>query len=172
MIGYTTETSQSQTVESEKKYTESDLQSLTNNQIKQIASDLGYSLTATNKAGLISEFLLWQGQVIILEERLLQDLKVDFEDDCPEDPVILLSIQRAIRSFKKKRNYPKSFSEEKILNDMEHCYDCIYDLALYKLNKHGNEFENSHSESGSSQHWDSETDIYLNHGVFPYPTMF
>lgn len=61
MIGYTTETSQSQTVEFEKKYTESDLQSLTNNQIKQIASDLGYSLTATNKAGLISEFLLWQG---------------------------------------------------------------------------------------------------------------
>lgn len=61
MIGYTTETSQSQTVEFEKKYTESDLQSLTNNQIKQIARDLGYSLTATNKAGLISEFLLWQG---------------------------------------------------------------------------------------------------------------
>lgn len=61
MIGYTTKTSQSQTVESEKKYTERDLQSLTNNQIKQVASDRGYSLTATNKAGLISEFLLWQG---------------------------------------------------------------------------------------------------------------
>lgn len=61
MIGYTTKASQSQTVESEKKYTESDLQSLTNNQIKQVASDRGYSLTATNKAGLISEFLLWQG---------------------------------------------------------------------------------------------------------------
>lgn len=61
MMGYTTETSQSQNVESDKKYTESDLQSLTNNQIKQIASDRGYSLSATNKAGLISEFLMWQG---------------------------------------------------------------------------------------------------------------
>lgn len=60
-MGYTTEASRSQNVGSEKKYTESDLQSLTNNQIKQIASDLGYSLTATNKAGLILEFLLWQG---------------------------------------------------------------------------------------------------------------
>lgn len=30
---------------------------MTNAQIKQLASDLGYSLKATNKAGLISEFL-------------------------------------------------------------------------------------------------------------------
>lgn len=103
---------------------------------------------------------------------MLQDLKVDFEDDCPEDAVLLLAIQRAIRSFKKKRNYPKSFSEEKILNDMEYCYDCIYDLALYKLNKRGNDFEQSHSENGVSQSWSSESEIYLNHGVFPHPTMF
>lgn len=61
MMGYTAKASRSQNVESDKKYTEIDLQSLTNNQIKQIASDRGYSLTATNKAGLISEFLLWQG---------------------------------------------------------------------------------------------------------------
>ena len=54
---------------------------------------------------------------------------------------------------RKKETILKVFLKEKILNDMEHCYDCIYDLALYKLNKHGNEFENSHSESGSSQHW-------------------
>lgn len=171
-MGYTTKASQSQNVESDKKYMESELSEMTNNQIRQLASDRGYSLTATNKAGLISEFLLWQGQVVILEERLLQDLKVDFEDDCPEDAVLLLAIQRAIRSFKKKRNYPKSFSEEKILNDMEYCYDCIYDLALYKLNKRGNDFEQSHSENGASQSWSSESEIYLNHGVFPHPTMF
>lgn len=109
---------------------------------------------------------------MILEENLLQDLKVDFGDDCPEDAVLLLAVQRAIRSFKKKRNYPKSFSEAKILDDMENCYDCIYDLALYKLNKRGNDFEDSHSESGSTQSWSSESEIYLNHGVFPYPTMF
>lgn len=107
-----------------------------------------------------------------MEENLLQDLKIDLEEDCVDETVLLLAVQRAIRSFKKKRNYPNSFSKEKILNDMENCYDCIYDLALYKLNKRGNEFENSHSESGSSQQWESESDIYLNHGVFPYPSMF
>nr|DAG23940.1 MAG TPA: RNA polymerase Rpb5-like protein [Caudoviricetes sp.] len=34
---------------------------MTVNQIKQLASDRGYSLTATNKAGIISEFLSKQG---------------------------------------------------------------------------------------------------------------
>lgn len=34
---------------------------MTNTQIKQLASDMGYSLTSTNKAGLVSEFLLLQG---------------------------------------------------------------------------------------------------------------
>lgn len=61
MMGYTAKASQSQSVESDKKYMESELSEMTNNQIRQLASDRGYSLTATNKAGLISEFLLWQG---------------------------------------------------------------------------------------------------------------
>lgn len=103
---------------------------------------------------------------------MLEDLKIDLEEDCPEDVILLLSAKRAIRSFRKKRHYPDSFSEEKILHDMEECYDCIYDLALYKLNKRGNEFENTHNENGSAVTWNSESEIYLNHGVFPYPTMF
>lgn len=171
-MGYTTKASQSQNVESDKKYMESELSEMTNNQIRQLASDRGYSLTATNKAGLISEFLMWQEQVIILEEKLLRDLKIDLEEDCPEDAILLLSVQRAIRSFKRKRNYPNSFSEEKILNDMENCYDCIYDLTVFKLNKRGNEFEVSHNENGVNQTWCSESEIYLNHGIFSYPTMF
>lgn len=48
-------------VEDSHKYTESELSSMTNAQIRQLASDLGYSLKATNKAGLVSEFLEQQG---------------------------------------------------------------------------------------------------------------
>lgn len=107
-----------------------------------------------------------------MEERLLRDLKVDLDDECMDDSIILLCVQRAMRSFKKKRNYPRSYTERKITEDMEECYDCIYDLALYKLNKRGNDFEQSHSENGASQNWSSESEIYLNHGVFSYPTMF
>ena len=38
-------------------------------QLKQLASDNGYALTSTNKAGIISEILVQQGQVILDERR-------------------------------------------------------------------------------------------------------
>lgn len=57
MMGYTLEPSQSRN----DKYTESELSAMTVSQIRQLASDNGYSLSATNKAGIISEFLIYQG---------------------------------------------------------------------------------------------------------------
>lgn len=43
------------------KYTESELSNMTVSQLRQLASDNGYALTATNKAGIISEILSQQG---------------------------------------------------------------------------------------------------------------
>lgn len=57
MMGYTLEPSQSRN----DKYTDSELSAMTVSQIRQLASDNGYSLSATNKAGIISEFLMYQG---------------------------------------------------------------------------------------------------------------
>nr|DAH09313.1 MAG TPA: Rho termination factor, N-terminal domain [Caudoviricetes sp.]DAI92347.1 MAG TPA: Rho termination factor, N-terminal domain [Bacteriophage sp.]DAH46391.1 MAG TPA: Rho termination factor, N-terminal domain [Caudoviricetes sp.]DAM18006.1 MAG TPA: Rho termination factor, N-terminal domain [Caudoviricetes sp.]DAO48908.1 MAG TPA: Rho termination factor, N-terminal domain [Bacteriophage sp.] len=42
------------------KYTESELSNMTVSQLRQLASDNGYALTATNKAGIISEILSQQ----------------------------------------------------------------------------------------------------------------
>lgn len=46
--------------ESTHKYTESELSNMTVSQLRQLASDNGYALTATNKAGIISEILSQQ----------------------------------------------------------------------------------------------------------------
>lgn len=43
------------------KYTESELSNMTVSQLRQLASDNGYALTSTNKAGIISEILVQQG---------------------------------------------------------------------------------------------------------------
>lgn len=43
------------------KYTESELSNMTVPQLRQLASDNGYALTSTNKAGIISEILVQQG---------------------------------------------------------------------------------------------------------------
>ena len=81
-----------------------------------------------------------------MNEELVNDLTVYLADEADSPEIILLSVKRAIRSFKKKRNYPSSYTEEKINSDMESCYDCIFDLALYFLTKQGAEFQSSHSE--------------------------
>lgn len=103
-----------------------------------------------------------------MNEELVNDLTVYLADEADSPEIILLSVKRAIRSFKKKRNYPSSYTEEKINSDMESCYDCIFDLALYFLTKQGAEFQSSHSESSVNRSWDSETEIFVNHGVFPF----
>ena len=102
-----------------------------------------------------------------MDERLIEDLTNYLEDDV-ETARVILSVNRAIRSFKKKRNYPSSYSDEKINSDMEKCYDCIFDLALFFLVKQGAEFQGSHSESSVNRNWTSETEINVNHGVFPF----
>ena len=103
-----------------------------------------------------------------MDEHLIEHLTNYLEDDAETARMIPLSAERAIRSFKKKRNYPTSYSDEKINSDMEKCYDCIFDLALFFLVKQGAEFQGSHSESSVNRSWDSETEIYVNHGVFPF----
>lgn len=47
--------------ESTHKYAESELSNMTVPQLRQLASDNGYALTSTNKAGIISEILTRQG---------------------------------------------------------------------------------------------------------------
>lgn len=43
------------------KYTEAELQAMTVAKIKSLASELGYSISATLKADIIAEFLRQQG---------------------------------------------------------------------------------------------------------------
>lgn len=103
-----------------------------------------------------------------MDEQLISDLTTYLEDDEQTARVIPLAVKRAIRSFQKKRNYPESYTEENINKDMDKCYDCIFDLALYFLVKQGVEFETSHSENSVNAGWNSETEIFVNHGVFPF----
>ena len=56
-----------------------------------------------------------------MNEELVNDLKEYLSDDAETDGMISLSVKRAIRSFKKKRNYPSGYTVEKINADMEYC---------------------------------------------------
>lgn len=103
-----------------------------------------------------------------MNEELRQDLSLYLADEPETDSMISLSINRAVRSFKNRRNYPSSYTDEKIEKDIEKYYDCVFDLALYFLVKQGAEFQSTRSESSVNISWNSESDIYINHSVFPF----
>ena len=104
-----------------------------------------------------------------MEAELFKMLKDYLSDDyCAGDTALLLMVKRAIFSFRAYMNYPESFSEEKIENDLWKNEFCLFDLALYMCNVQGIEFQKSHSESGTSRSFNSESEIYALHGVVPY----
>ena len=104
-----------------------------------------------------------------MESELLQDLKDYLGNDYDEEQesTLLFCIKRAIKSFSNKRHYPDEYSDTVKEKDMGKYYMCIFDLALYWINKQGIEFQSNHSESGTSRSWENETDIYSLHNVIP-----
>lgn len=101
-------------------------------------------------------------------ENLIDDIMTYFSKDNEDYDMVDLAVRRAIRSFAKKRNYPSSYTDEKKETDMEECQDCIFDLAIYFLIKQGAEFQSAHSENSVNRTWNSESDIFADHGVFPF----
>lgn len=102
-----------------------------------------------------------------MELELLSDLKdyLGNDYDVEQEPAMLFCIKRAIISFKNKRNYPATYSENMVKIDMKKYYSCIFDLVLFWCSKQGVEFQSSHSENGVSRTWNSEGDIYTLHNV-------
>lgn len=101
-----------------------------------------------------------------LLKMILTYLGSDYSED--QEPILLLLIQKAIYGFKSFMNYPEYFTEEKIQEDLDKNKFCIFELALYSYNMQGVEFQNSHSENGTSRSWNSETEIYNYYGLVPY----
>ena len=104
-----------------------------------------------------------------VEQELLKDIQMYLGGDCDkrQEPTLLFCVKRAIQSFKNKRNYPAYYKEDYIEKDMKKFYMCLFDLALYWAIMQGVEFQNSHSENGTSRSWQSEADIYVLHNVIP-----
>lgn len=105
-----------------------------------------------------------------MENELLEMIASYLGDDYSEDQEAALNviIKKVISRFKVYVNYPKSFTDEKIQEDLKKNEFCLFDLILYSFNMQGIEFQNSHSEIGTSRTWNNEYDIYSYYGVVPY----
>ena len=104
-----------------------------------------------------------------LISEIVEELTAELTAIDPEDPnigVIETKVKAAYRRIVVARNYPKSWTEEKIASDMVNYYQNIRDLALYEYNTIGAEYQSHHEENGTIRTW-YERDKCLR-GVFPF----
>lgn len=102
-----------------------------------------------------------------IEEEVYNDLIKELSLTESDDIISLqIKVKNAVREVRKRRNYPSSFSEDKISSDLENLYSNIHDLALYDFNQIGAEGQTSHSENGESRTWKNREDCLR--GVFAF----
>ena len=65
-----------------------------------------------------------------------------------------------------KRNYPESYTDEKISEDLKQFEDVIVNLAVYDHSQAGEAYMASYSENGVSRSWKDRESLFV--GVFPF----
>lgn len=89
-----------------------------------------------------------------LIEEIYKSLKTELGVSEESDLSILKAkVTNAYREIRRTRNYPKSYTEEFIVADMERFYSNIRGLALYDYNQIGVEGESSHNDNTGNRTW-------------------
>lgn len=74
--------------------------------------------------------------------------------------VLAVKVKNAVRDVMARRNYAAtSFSDEKILADLNNYYSTIYNLAIYDYNQVGMNGQTAHNENGINRTWANRDDI-------------
>lgn len=97
-----------------------------------------------------------------LYDDLFADLGAELEATDPDYNSAILStkINIAIKKVTNARNYPSSYSAEKIQADLEKFYTQIRDIALYMYNNVGVDFDESYTSNKMSRTIISESELY------------
>lgn len=89
-----------------------------------------------------------------MESKTDDDGNVEAEivfDDVDQNPIIEQLINEAWNDVRLYRQYPSSFSEETIGEDLNKYENIVIKLVLYDYNKIGAEFETDNKEEGNSR---------------------
>ena len=83
-----------------------------------------------------------------------------------DNPLIEQLIKQAAEDVRAKRNYPDSYTDEMIAEDLKKHQSVIVNLAVYDHSQAGEEFMTSFSENGVSRTWRDREKLFV--GVFPF----
>lgn len=97
-----------------------------------------------------------------LKSEILADVA---QADIFSENLLVLKVKSAYREIKRARNYPPTYTEAWIENDMENYYSNIQDLARYDYNAVGSEGMTQYSADGTSIHYKDRDKLF--YGVYP-----
>lgn len=87
-------------------------------------------------------------------------------DNKEDNPLIEQLINQATEDVKAKRNYPDSYTDEMIAEDLKNHQSVIVNLAVYDHSQAGEEFMANFSENGVNRTWKDRDKLFV--GVFPF----
>ena len=87
-------------------------------------------------------------------------------DDKEDNPVIEQLIKQATEDVKTKRNYPNSYTDEMITEDLKKFESVIVNLTVYDHSQAGENFMSALSEGGVNRAWRDRDSLFV--GVFPF----
>lgn len=87
-------------------------------------------------------------------------------DSKEDNPLIEQLINQATEDVKAKRNYPDSYTDEMIAEDLKKHQSVIVNLAVYDHSQAGEEFMANFSENGVNRTWKDRDKLFV--GVFPF----
>ena len=87
--------------------------------------------------------------------------------DKPQDnPLIEQLIKQAKQDIVAMRNYPNTYTSERIEADLKNYEAVIVNLVVYDMSQAGEEFMSSFSENGVSRNWRKRSELFV--GVYPF----
>lgn len=90
-------------------------------------------------------------------------------DNKEDDLLIEQLIKQATEDVKARRNYPDSYTEEMITEDLKKFEGVIVNLVVYDHSQAGEAFMASYGENGVSRTWRDRDSLFV--GVFPFVKM-
>ena len=86
-------------------------------------------------------------------------------DDIEDNPLIEQLIEQSRQEIISLRNYPSSYTQEQIYNDMTKYENVIVNLTVYDHSQAGENYMASMNEGGVNRTWKNRNDLLA--GVFP-----
>lgn len=89
------------------------------------------------------------------EGDVLERVNIYLEDVETSSGLLSMLVDLTIEEFKRVRNYPSSYTEEQIVNDMKKHLNTIAIAVVEVFNKQGAEGQTSHGENGISRTYEN-----------------